>query len=649
MHIKNVQLSRFKQFKKSKIDLKENLSLVVGGNNSGKSSILQALATWQFCKTILEIEKGRRAWVSNVGIQGVGMGIVDFTPMNVPSLAHLWTNLKTQKIDEDDGYTLKIKVTWEIPSGEEKFLEIGMSLANDRLFIKNTNTNLLLNEVQDEDGYPIDKNMLNVAYLPPFAGVTDRESRLTPAMRGRLIGQGLSGGVIRNALFDLHEVNKMERSKLRIGRTKIKDSDLKTLRETDPWEILQRTMQEIFGTELKIIPFNERYHSYLRVECTKGKFLTDEARFEKFPNFSPRDLMVEGSGFLQWLSVYALALSPELHVILLDEPDAHLHPSLQQQLVSQLSEIARSTHKQILLATHSTELIRSYEHEKILSLRDRKGKYLSGDQEKISVLAGIGAAHTLTLHSLIQHKRLLIVEGASDERFLRILAEKSGMPWPKNLVVWVWTGKHTERYHLYSQLKKDIPDLQAISIRDRDDEADATVGSDLVDKSFNCHPGFVALKWRRRHIENYLLCVGTIARCANVDSSIVLEKFAAHALAIPADITASDVPIAIRDARGKEILNEGINSLRETLGVSRDDIAAQLLPDEIAMDIFTFFNAICDLCKTRIDALPTQELSQPIEIGKIPTSENLFDHTLSVSHVTELDVTVSGLSPLDNQ
>jgi len=43
--------------------------------------------------------------------------------------------------------------------------------------------------------------------------------------------------------------------------------------------------------------------------------------------------MVEGSGFLQWLSVFALATDPGLDVLLLDEPDAHLHSSLPARFV----------------------------------------------------------------------------------------------------------------------------------------------------------------------------------------------------------------------------------------------------------------------------------------------------------------------------
>ena len=64
--------------------------------------------------------------------------------------------------------------------------------------------------------------------------------------------------------------------------------------------------------------------------------------------YNTRDLMVEGSGFLQWLSVFALATDPDLDVLLLDEPDAHLHPSLQEQLLDSLRDVATATGKQML-------------------------------------------------------------------------------------------------------------------------------------------------------------------------------------------------------------------------------------------------------------------------------------------------------------
>lgn len=590
MHIKKITLHRFKQFKDAQLDLHEGLSLVVGGNNSGKSSILQALATWQFCKTLLEIEKGRESWLAPAKVKsktGIGMGIVDFTPMQIPSLNHLWTNLKSNKEKEVDGYTLKIGVHWDLDGGGARHLEIGLSLANDRLFVKTTASNIQLAEILNGRD-PVDGNVPRVGYLPPFAGITDREGRLTPAMRERLIGQGLSGGVIRNALFDLHEANKKERARLRGAATKIKDSDLKFLRANDPWEVLLRTIQSTFATDLKVVPFNERYHSYLRIECVKGSVEKDG--FKKHSKYNARDIMVEGSGFLQWLSVYALALSPGVDVVLLDEPDAHLNATLQKELVSALRTMAGMGGKQVLMATHSPELIRSYDHDRILAVADRRAKYLSDEAGKVKVLGGIGTIHTPTLHALIEHKRLLILEAESDERFLKLLAKQAGVLWPSNVIPWFWTGKASERQQLYLQLLKEIPDLKAISIRDRDDEADGSVEANLIDKAFSSkQAGFVAMKWRRRHVENYLLCAVAIARAAQKSDQDVRDFFAdKHALALPVDTAPSDVALAVRDAHGKELF-VGENSIASEFSITREEVASAMQKDEIAEDLLTFF------------------------------------------------------------
>lgn len=592
MYIKKIELKRFKQYVNSTIELRDGLSLLVGGNNSGKSSFLQALATWQFCKTLLEIEKGRTSWTTNARNQGLGLGIVDFTPMYIPSLSHLWTNLKSQKKTELDGYTLKINVFWDIDDGTERHLEIGLSLANDRLFIKTTSTNLTLNDLTDQEGKDTNNNIPQVAYLPPFAGITDRETKLSPAMRNRLIGQGLSGGVIRNSLYDIHVENSNRRIVLRGGKSKISTKDLALFRTTDSWEILQKTMMDLFSTKIEITPFNERYHSYLRVECIKGKAV--DYQFTKLKDYNARDIMVEGSGFLQWLSVYTLALSEEFNVILLDEPDAHLHTQLQNNLTERLEDIACSRNKQVILATHSTELIRAYPAEKILCLEKAKGKYLNDDQGKISILSGIGTMYSPRMHKLMEKNRLLIVEGVSDERFLRLIFDRLEMKWPENIVVWYWTGKVSERYQLYKQLKKEISNLKALSIRDRDEEADATVGADLIDKIVTRpEADFIPLKWRRRHIENYLLDLNAIMVSAGKNADEVRSFFADnHAIALPEDITSSDVVMAIRDARGKEIMTKGVTSLKSAFGITRDDVLKNITKDNMCDDLKTFADTL---------------------------------------------------------
>ncbi|MFT3014349.1 AAA family ATPase [Klebsiella quasipneumoniae] len=588
MHVKKVELKKFKKYKDASISLNNELSLLVGGNNSGKSSLLQAMATWQFCKTLLEIEKGRKSWTSAATNQGLGLSIVDFTPMFIPTLSHLWTNLKSQKQTEVDGYTLKIKLYWDNQSGIEKFLEIGLSLANDRLFIKNTSSNLTLDEIVNQDGFPDDTNIPQIAYLPPFAGITDREVRMSPAMRNRLIGQGLSGGVIRNSLYDIHLENQRKRILLKDGKTKISSRDLTILRSNDAWEILQKTLFDLFSIKIEVTPFNEQYHSYLRVDCVAGS--VNGYQFTKYPNFNARDIMVEGSGFLQWLSVYTLALSEEFNVILLDEPDAHLHTQLQKNLTERLEDITIQKGKQVLLATHSTELIRAYEPSKILALANARGKYLSSDDDKIGLLSGIGTMYSPKIHKLTEGKRLLIVEGVSDERFLKKIFTKLELTWPSNIVTWYWTGKSSERYQLYRQLKNHIQDLKAISIRDRDDDCNASVDENLKDKNTSyADTNFQALKWRRRHIENYFLDKSAISLAAGVDEETVHRFFSEqHGLALPESIVASDILPVIKDAHGKEIFTATNNSIKHEYSVTRDHVLEQMSIENICDDIKYF-------------------------------------------------------------
>ena len=72
--------------------------------------------------------------------------------------------------------------------------------------------------------------------------------------------------------------------------------------------------------------FNESFHTHVQINLKKGN-LDEHNRFIPTPKYNERDIMTEGSGFLQWLSVYTFALSPKIDILLLDEPDAHLHCS----------------------------------------------------------------------------------------------------------------------------------------------------------------------------------------------------------------------------------------------------------------------------------------------------------------------------------
>jgi predicted ATPase len=579
--VTRVRFHRLKQFRDETFALHPGVSLLGGGNNAGKSTILHGLAIWEFCRTAIEMERGTDMFLSDWSGQGIGLGDDEFSPINVPSLKHLWTNLKTQKETESDGYTLKIACEWE-GEGAERHLEFGMSLANDRLFVKPTSSNLTA-----ADEIP------RLAYLPPFAGMTDREARTTGAIRRRRIGEGLAGAVLRNILLDMQQRNVAQRARLRGERTKIADPDLARLRATDPWELLQQNLRATFKADLLVAPFREEYHSYIQVEVVKGT--VEGFKLIRHAGYKNRDLMVEGSGFLQWLSVFALATDPDLDVLLLDEPDAHLHSSLQEQLLDSLREVATATGKQMLVATHSAEILRNAEPSDILHIRSggQGGRYLVEESQKVGLLAGLGSDYAPRVDRAKRTKRVLFVEGRTDLEILKILAERLAIPWPKQWVEWTTARGHKECKQVYSALKEEIPGLVAVSLRDRDDEPAETVGADLIDGSPG-EDGFTPRRWRRRYLESYLIWPPAIAAATGLSEQQVIQQLSDHhAISVGTNFTETAPPAALLDVRGKQILKpRNGTAILGQFDASAVDVAAHMDANSIPDDIKTFINEL---------------------------------------------------------
>lgn len=578
--LSRVSIRRFKQFKSLDLDLSPGLSLVAGANNSGKSSLLHALAVWEFCRTATIMERGPEGLLSGaIQRQGLGLGDDEFSPINVPSLKHLWTNLKSAKTPTDgDGYTLSISVAWSVDDVPHS-LGFALSLANDRLFIKVQSSDLTLG-----DRVPV------FAYLPPFAGITAREERVGGAIRRRRTGEGLAGAVLRNILLDMRQKNASLRTELKGTRRNLTDASLRRLREEDPWELLQQAMRTQFGAELQVDDFSEEYHSYIKVEVVKGG--VEGYKLTKHPQFNARDLMVEGSGFLQWLSVYALAVTNDIDVLLLDEPDAHLHPSLQRSLLSQLDELAGAAGKQALIATHSAEILRHVEPHRILQIKgSSSARYLTEEHQKVALLEGIGSSFSPRFEKVRRYRKIFFHEGTSDLAILEHLAKTMGVDWPDNMATICTTMTHKERAILWRALKDEYgEDVVSFSLRDRDEEPLGTAGEGLKDSNYPDRVGFMARKWRRRHIEGYLIWPEAIAKATKRPVAEIRKELAdSHGIAVTDAFINRDGPTALMEAKAKDVL--------ASFKCSAMAVAKHLPADRICDDLRDIISEIADFAR----------------------------------------------------
>ncbi len=581
--ITEVSLRRFKRFESETLRLHTNgLTICAGPNSSGKSTLLHALAVWYFGVSVVRQFKGDEAIRAGYSGQGAGISAEDFTPINIPDLRHLWLDLKAQVPGE--GYSMSISAKWEEPIDELDIesrkweLTMSFSLVQDRLYVKAESSNLTPNAI-----LPV------VVYVPPVAGVDAREEYATLPKRRTMLGRGLAGSILRNYLYDLEASSRKKKQELvdAKGGRRLSAKELRDFRERDPWERLNSISREKFGFDLRVVPFDPDFHSVLKVLVQPKK--KNGQRWQN--NGISRDLMVEGAGAQQWLTVLAFALSPNTHVLLLDEPDAHLFTGLKLDLVQILDSIAgEAGGPQILLATHAIEILKRHRVDRILNFGDQHPSFLYNDNQRSHLISGLGDDYSNLIENARASRALLFVENESDERILKSVAQTLELDWPSDLAVLTTTDKHGDRLKLYRSLLEAIDGLKAVSLRDRDHDLhiNQVDPKSLRQKNIKTvgFPDFEPLTWRRREIENYALVASELSEVAG--EAETQRWWAQQGWAWPQDLS---VETHLQDQDVKDRLGDLLDS------ITVEDFMKKMKPQSIHSDVETVVRAICNMCR----------------------------------------------------
>lgn len=174
----------------------------------------------------------------------------------------------------------------------------------------------------------------------------------------------------------------------------------------------RKTIQETWpGMDIQppeIVPDSKR--TYLCMFCPEERF--------------PREIYWAGFGFQVWCQMLTFILQArEASVLVIDEPDIYLHSDLQRQLVGLLRELG----PQIIVATHSAEIISEVEPQALLNVnkRFRSARHVKDTRELQEVFQVLGSNLNPTLTQLAKTRRVVFVEGKDFQilsRFARRLS-----------------------------------------------------------------------------------------------------------------------------------------------------------------------------------------------------------------------------------
>ncbi len=192
--ITKLTLRNFKSVGEQVYDFTQ-FDLLVGRNNSGKSTVLQALAIWQFC--VDEFHRSKRS-----GSKGIQVVLPNFTALPVPEFNLLWKDRTDRFWPLVDGkkkqeyILIGIDVEWREPTGEPRSFGVELRYHSSQTIYAIPSGGWQAFRACEQRG-----DLPKIAYVPPFSGLEPTEKWLDEAPIRQQVGKGQPGSVLRNLLL----------------------------------------------------------------------------------------------------------------------------------------------------------------------------------------------------------------------------------------------------------------------------------------------------------------------------------------------------------------------------------------------------------------------------------------------------------------
>ena len=543
--IHTVRIKGFKRFDEVEFRLPGHVVLA-GPNNMGKTTVLQAMASWAFA---LRRWRELNDFNPRNGFRYAPISRPAFTTVPLRSFDLLWRNR---------AYRRNRPIEIELRSAE------GWSITME--FRADTTEQLYVRPKETQQADVLRTLDIDAVYIPPMTGLGIDEPVFMPAKVGQLLGLGRPGEVLRNLLVDGHA-------------------------DHAAWGALRTSIEKLFGCEL------------LPPDATGAHIVCEykaEAGGDRF------DVASGGSGFQQVLMLLALLHGRPGTLLLLDEPDAHLHLIQQDAVYHELRTVANRHDSQLVVATHSEVVINNLDPRELYVMLNEP-RPIADTDERRRLVSSLRVLTNAEVTQAMDVRGILYVEGYTDMAILRAWARQLG-----HRAETLLTTESTWKPIVF-QAPGSGGGVPGIRAREHYDALrlvrDALPGLELVDgdahRDIQSSPitgeGLQRLRWRRDEIESYLVHPDALRRF--VEGRGHAEQDVENLLAYWRD---EFPPAVVRDPLGDHEFLNGTKArtrllpgLLEAAGLGDvpytryHEIAQLMRPEEIHPEVTEKLDAIC--------------------------------------------------------
>ncbi|QXH44950.1 ATP-binding protein [Pseudomonas xanthosomatis] len=440
--VEKIYIENFKKIEKQEIAVKP-ITAIVGGNASGKSSILQAA---QLCTSICQ---------------------ASFKNINRNNKIEFHKTLANEDVFYRPTQTI-LDLRFEEPASQTKSIKLGFQcIIHDNTtkapkpidlkvaITRGKNANLALKYEGNESLISNlgDRNHPFSIFTPGLSGIPIREEWRT---RGALDAAAMHGDAnlyLRTLLDHLFT----------------KDLDDRTISEWVNWQIDIDELPETSSWRAFSTYLNECYEGarvYVKHDRSKERYINVEVWYlEK--SFT---LDMASTGMLQVIQILAYACFYEPPLLLLDEPDAHLHADSQAKLHSALKILSSNSLTKIVLATHSPQFLQLLQNDPDASIvwlsSGKEVVVQAGQQPAIPLLMELGA---LTLGADVfqqKYKTILLTEDKDTDLIKPFVAAQTNKA--VSIISYNGCANLPGARQLAILLSRLRPDAKIVIHRDRD-------------------------------------------------------------------------------------------------------------------------------------------------------------------------------------
>jgi len=452
--ITKIRIRNLKRFDDIEFELGSAVVLI-GPNNSGKTSALQALSLW---------DVGIKKWFERRGQKtapdkrpGVTINRRDLIALPTPRADLLWRNLHMRDVRQVNKKPVTKNIRIDIIiEGESKGVvwKCGLEFdyANPESFY--CRPLRLSEEPLKRMPVPEEASKVDITYLPPMSGLAATERKLEPGAINVLIGEGRTAEVLRNLCH-------------------------RTCENKENWENLVGSIKSLFGVTL-----NPPLYIQERGEVSMSYIE---------PNGTELDLSSAGRGLQQTLLLLAHLYAKPNTLLLLDEPDAHLEILRQREMYQLITSVASDRGSQVVAASHSEVILQeAADRDVVIAF---VGKPHRIDNQGSQVRKSLREIRSADYYQAEQTGWVLYLEGSTDWSILKTFAETlkhEAATYLERPFVHYVSDKVSNAENHFHGLREGMPELVGVALYDR---------LDVTPKS---HDQLMIIQWKKREIENYL-------------------------------------------------------------------------------------------------------------------------------------------------